>query len=120
MVVSSLGYVLLGAFLLVLYVWPAYARLWRPFAVSMSVAIVTLVLFWVSAFVGPIAMEYPRGLAAAIDLALRAAATAYLMMACALQGVRHWAVANEVTAYRHWVFVVLGAILAPVLIIPFV
>ncbi len=119
MIISIPGILLLLTLIVLLYVWPASARPGRPLAAAMTVAVITLVLFWLSAYVGPIAMEDPRGLSAAIDLAFRGVATGYVIMAGAAQGVRRWAQSNNVTAYRHWVVVLLGGLIAPVLIVPF-
>jgi hypothetical protein len=119
MIVSIKGALLIGALLGLLYVWPAFARPGRPFLIAMGMAVATLILFWVSAYVGPIAMEEPRGLGAAIDLAFRGVATGYLVMAAVVQAVRRWAISMDIAGYRHWIVVLLCAFLPPFLIVPF-
>lgn len=117
MLISIYGYLLLGALFVVIYIWPATARLWRPFAISLSIAFTIVVLLWISAFVGPIAMENPRGLSAAIDIALRAVVSGYLLMACAVQAIRGWAVHTGVSGYRHSILIALGALVPPFLVV---
>ena len=119
MIVSIQGALLIGALLGLLYVWPAFARLGRPLLIAMGMAVATLMLFWVSAYVGPIAMEEPRGLGAAIDLAFRGVATGYVLMAVLVQAIRRWARSADIAGYRHWIVVLIGAFMPPFLIVPF-
>ena len=120
MIASLAAYLFLGALVVLMYVWPACARLWRPFAFSMGVAMISLVAFWLSAYVGPLAMEEPRGLGATIGIALRVLATGYLIMACAVQGVRLWADSSGLTGYRHWPVVLIGILPPPLVGVAFV
>ncbi|MBO6604339.1 MAG: hypothetical protein JJ938_09050 [Roseicyclus sp.] len=64
-------------------------------------------------------MEEPRGMGAAIDLALRGVATGYVIMAGVVQGVRHWARSGGMAGYRHWIVVLAGGLIAPLLMVPF-
>ncbi len=83
-------------------------------------ALVVLAVFWGSAYWGPIAMEEPRGLGAAIDIYLRVTGTAYLVMACVLQGIRVWAASAGYARYRHWLVVLLCFVVPPAIVVPFV
>jgi hypothetical protein len=112
--------VVLLALLVAVYFWPASARPGRQRVLAFSLGTLVLALFWVSAYVGPIAMENPRGLGAAIDLFLRLTATAYLTTAGAVQGVRTWFLTEGRGGYRHWIAVAVGFVLVPALMIPFV
>ncbi|WP_147450656.1 hypothetical protein [Rhodophyticola porphyridii] len=113
------GVVFLGVLVGVLYVWPAYAQPGKTLILAFGVALAALVLFWVSAYVGPIAMEEPRGLGAAIDLAFRGVASGYVVMAAVVQAIRRWAKSMDIGGYRHWIVVLLCAFLPPFLIVPF-
>lgn len=119
MIVSFPAIALIGAVLGLLYVWPAVARPGWPLVIAMGLAVGALVLFWISAFVGPLAMEEPRGIGAAIDLGLRGIATGYVAMAGAAQGIRRWAQSTEPSGYRHWPVVLTCAFLPPFLVVPF-
>lgn len=120
MTISKSGIAILGALICLLYLWPATARTGRPLIVAFGVAALTLLAFWTSAYVGPIAMEQPRGLAAAIDLALRWCATSYVLAAITVQMIRRWAQTRGISTYRHWIAVTAGAVLAPVPVILFI
>lgn len=113
MMIDPIGILVLAAMLFVFYLLPSTLRLWRPFLIAAGIALAALALFWLSAFVGPIKMEEPRGLGAAIDLFLRMLATSYLLWAFLAQGVRAWALRNGHDGYKHWITVLVIGMLAP-------
>ncbi len=116
---SILGVLILLLLFAVFYLWPACARPGGGRRLAFICAGVGLALFWGSAFWGPIAMEAPRGLGAAIDLFLRIIATGYVLTAAAAQAVRGWAEAQGIAGYRHWIVVALGVVVPPLFVMPF-
>ena len=100
--------------LVIFYIAPAFAPTGKPFAISVTVAAVCLLLFWLSAFLGPWKMEYPRGLGASIDIFFRLAATAYLLAALLLRRLNSFAAERGWVAYRHWVPVLVVSVVIPI------
>lgn len=120
-----MGYVYIGglvaSFLFILvYVWPAIARLWGPFLIASTIASLVVISFWVSAVSGFNSTNPPQGLSRDAEIVSRWSATAYLLLACVSQWVRFRAISMSHAGYKHWRVVVLLAFVPPVVILPFV
>lgn len=118
---THVGYVLIGALVttilfLMIYVWPATARLWGPFMIAFSKAFFLVTSYWVSAYRGFNATNPPQGLASELEAAFRWGATAYLLLACVLQWVRYRATSSGSTGYKHLRNVLVAAPLPPAVI----
>lgn len=116
-----LGYVYIGALvttilILIVYIWPATARLWAPFLIAFIIAFCLVASYWVSVYRGFNSTNPPQGLASELEASFRWAATAYLALACGLQWVRFRATSSGNTAYKHWLVVLLLAPVPPALI----
>jgi len=101
---------------LLLYVWPAVASGRSLTLVAFGVSGIIVMVLWASLFVGPWAMEEPRGLGAAIDFFVRIVASAYLLVAGIVQIIRAAGVSAGYTGHRYWVAVVVGGVIPPFLV----
>ncbi len=122
---DPLGYLYIGILVasilfLLIYVWPATARLWGPFLLAFSIALFFVASYWVAAPAGFNGTDPLPGLSGDVEFFSRWTATAYLGLACALQWVRRWKMSSGQTGYRHWRVVLLMAFAPPILVLPFV